>query len=432
VSQGRRLPLRATLALLFAAITCAALTGCGVHPGGQQIAFLRTGALIALNPDGSNARTLASGSIVSFAWSPDHQQLVYRMAKGGGAADLVPTATVGVPDAAGSLVVTSINGGRGVGITPDASELAWSDAWWNVNGNRLLYRQEFADVDAGAAAPVYVLSQADQPAGIARKPLYNAIGMPALAADGSQVAAIDAGGTLRLGPPGQTGQAVATGALLTLPNTGREGRVLWQPEQDRLLYTSANGANTDIVLRDPHGGARTITTVPALLDMAFTPDGSAVLLRTPDAFELWQAVQQPRQRFTLPEQDDAALAWWSPNGHQLLVRDATGIRVVDVATGAARTLLAYNAGEAGTAIPAQARWHPAVESPWSPDGTSIVFAATDEATWQGKPLPAPRSGAFGLYVAPISGGQPMLIDSGNDRAPSWSTLNPATAVLAAS
>ncbi|HEX6123043.1 MAG TPA: LpqB family beta-propeller domain-containing protein [Ktedonobacterales bacterium] len=432
VLPRRRLPLRAALVPLLIGLASAALAGCGLHPGGQQIALLRAGQLIALNPDGSNPRTLASGGIVSFAWSPDHQRLVYREATGS-AGDLAPTTTVGALEAAGGLVVTSINGGRGVRITPDASDLAWSDAWWNVQGNRLLYRQEFADVEADAAAPVYVLSQDDQPAGIARKPLYGAAGLPAVAPDGSQVAYIDASGTLRVGPPGQTGRQIATGALLTLPTTGRAGRVLWQPGQNRLLYVTSDGANTAIVLRDLQGGgARTIATVPALLDMAFAPDGTAVLLRTPEGFELWQAGPHPGRSFAFAERDAAALAWWSPDGRHLLVRDGAGIRLVDTGSGAVRTLLAYNTGESGTAIPAHARWQPAVGSPWSPDGTRIAFVGMAGATWQGKPLPAPHGATYGLYVADLSGGPPTLIDSGDDRAPGWSTLDPATALLAAS
>src|SRR5215469_12428069 len=68
------------LALLVVGWVLAALAGCALHPGGQEIAFLRAGQLVAINPDGSDPRMLSSGSVVSFAWSPDHHQLVYRSA----------------------------------------------------------------------------------------------------------------------------------------------------------------------------------------------------------------------------------------------------------------------------------------------------------------------------------------------------------------
>ena len=57
------------------------LAGCGItiHPGGDEIAFLRGGNLWGLQPDGSNARALATGGIVSIAWSPDHHQVLYRV-----------------------------------------------------------------------------------------------------------------------------------------------------------------------------------------------------------------------------------------------------------------------------------------------------------------------------------------------------------------
>ena len=228
--------LRMLLAPLVCVVAALALAGCAVHPGQDEIAFLRGGALIALNPDGSDARTLASGSIVSFAWSPDHSQLVFRTAVGSDVADLLPYGTMGVPDAAGTLQIIGINGGHSIQITPDATGVIWSDAWWNANGNRLLYREALAGTDPEAGAQIYVVSQSDQPAGIARQTVMNDASLPALAPDGSRVAGIDGVGTLSLAVPGKSGQALASGALLTLPGTGRPGRVLWQPGHNALLY----------------------------------------------------------------------------------------------------------------------------------------------------------------------------------------------------
>jgi hypothetical protein len=427
------------LALLVVGWVLAALAGCALHPGGQEIAFLRAGQLVAINPDGSDPRMLSSGSVVSFAWSPDHHQLVYRSALHPDTAELVPVSTVGPSDARGALNVISINGGRSTQITPDAPQLTWSDAWWNRNGNRLVYREAFATNDIDATAPAYIVSQADQPVGIARKTLPDAASIPTLSPDGSQAAAIDGDGTLRIGAPGQPGQAVARGALLTLPGTGRPGRVLWQPGQDALLYTTASGSNssnTAIMLRDAHGATHTITTVPMLLDLAFAPNGGHLLLRAPAGFQLVPLATSATPAWTLPESDPAALAWWSPDGHWLLVQDVAGWRLINVATGSARTLVSYGGAVSSTAVPAQAQWHPAAGSPWSPDGTQFVFVGMSGATWLGKSLPRPNHNGVGLYVASLANGQPasqaMLIGSGADRVPDWSYADPNTTLLVAS
>ncbi len=406
-----------------------------MRPGGQELAFLRGGRLIAINGDGSNARTVASGSIVSFAWSPDHHQLVYRIATGADLTRFPPTTALGAPDAPGSLNVIGINGGQPTPITPEAPDLAWSDAWWNVKGNRLVYREEFATSDP-AAALAYIVSQADQPAGIARKTLPDDVSLPALSADGTQVAGIDATGAVRVATPGQAGAVVATGALTVLPVTGRPGRVLWQPGHNALLYAVASGGRTTLVLRDLRGGARVVVSVPALLDAAFSPDGTRLLVRTPDQFQLYDLPSVAPPRFTVAEGDAAALAWWSPDGKLLLVWDTPGWRLVDMATGVARTVIQANSGASGTALPAQARWHPAAGSPWSPDGTQFAFIGTSGMTWLGRALPMPRNSPTGLYVGQVragrASGQPSLRDSGDDRAPSWSYADPSTTLLLAS
>ena len=79
-----------------------------------------------------------------------------------------PLNLLGAPDAPGDLSVGSVSGGSVVQITPNLAGLARSDAWWNTDGNRLLYRESLAGV--GLVGATYVVSQADQPVGIARTP----------------------------------------------------------------------------------------------------------------------------------------------------------------------------------------------------------------------------------------------------------------------
>jgi hypothetical protein len=75
-------------------------------------------------------------------------------------------------------------------------------------------------------------------------------------------------------------------------------------------------------------------------------------------------------------------------------------------------------------------WHPVTGSPWNAAGDRFVFVGNTQSLWQGKPLPALRGSSTGLYVADLSGsGIPTLLDSGDDRAPTWNYLDPSAVFL---
>jgi Tol biopolymer transport system component len=420
--------------LLSLAFCCLAtlLAACSVQPGGDLLAFVREGRLIVIAPDGSNLREIATGDIVGGAWSPDHHQLVFRAGKPAFAvaANLKPGDTRGNPDAVGDLYIASVSGGAPLRISPDATVFARSDGWWNPDGNRLLYREEYS---APQTVPVYFVSQSDQPVGIARKAVADIVSIPVLSADGSQVAGIDATGNLRIGTPGQTGKIMAKGLLLALPGTQRPARVLWQPHAQALLYPTASPGGTTLVLRNLTGGARTIGTVSKMIDMAFSPDGNHLLIRTPQYFQLWSVGDATQPAWHVQEADPLALPWWSPDGSRLLLQDNVGWRLVDVATGKLTTLLA-STPDAPSHITPTTRWYPAPASPWSPDGTRLVFASIASAKWLGQAVPTPE-GAAGIYAARISGApsseKPLLLASGKVRAPTWSYLDPSTVFLVA-
>ncbi len=411
---------------LIACLAATLLSGCGLESGSDTIAFLRGKALWAIDPDGSNLRMLAQGNIVSVAWSPDHHQYVMRLAQQ--FAPPAPLSLLGAPDAPGELAVGSVNGGNTTQITPSLTGLSRSDAWWNPNGNRLLYREEFTGAGPGGAT--YVVSQADQPVGIARKPVIANAGLPALSPDGSRLAAVDSNGNVYLGAPGATGKVIATGALLTLPGGKRASRLLWQPQHNALLYLSS-GAQSAVGLKllTLAGATRLLGEVSGLLDLSFSPDGSRLLLRTTQGFTIWDVAHPGKAIFSWTEDDPAALPWWSPAGGRILVQDSGGWRLVDIATHSVRTLVTFP-GAAPTNIAGVTSWRPAAGSPWNVSGDRFVFVGGAQALWQGKPLPAPHGGATGLYVANPSGAAaPTLIDSGVDRAPQWSYLDPSTAFL---
>lgn len=416
------------LCVLAALCTALALAGCGpLHPGGDTIAYLRGGQLWASWSDGTHPRLIAAG-VVGYAWSPDHHELVYRAITQGSIPPLTPQSTRITPDLPANITVASISGGTPLQISPAGAVLR-SDAWWDTNGNRVVYRESGATVNM----PQYIVSQVDQVFGIARKPLLAGASIPAIAPDGLRVAVIDPQGAVRIGTPSAPGTVVASGALLTLPDTGRPAHLLWRPHAGEVVYP-ASAADGGVALMEvgvSGGTPRTMLRVARLLDAAFSPDGATLLVRTPSDFELWR-VGAATPFYTWPEADPYALPWWAPDGRALLVHDGAGWQLVDVTRRTARSVLAYSTATPPPSGP-PVDWRPAADSPWSPDGGHIILAGAASDIWQGRPLPSPASGQTGLFVASFSAGtfgSASLIASGDDAAPSWSTLDPSTTFLA--
>lgn len=430
--------LQACLLLLgWVSLALAGLAGCALHPGGDALAFVRGNQLWTLQPDGSNAHKIAGGPIVGFAWSPDHHELVLRTAASGN--PLPPSdPRLAAPDAPGDLYVTTINGNSPLQISPSLGALSRSDAWWNPDGNRLLYRQYYAGPNTAPAGVTYVESQSDQPLGIASKSLLDTAGIPALSHDGSRVAVVDADGNLRLGAPAASGSIVATGAELRL-SSGRLARVLFEPGRNAILFaTAASGSQGDtLLLRDLEdgGGTHTLLTTPDLLDVSFSPDGSLLLARTAQQFSVYRVADSHAPVYSWVDDDPGAVAYWSPNSRFVLVQDMHGSQLASLTARTVTPLLVYATPLGPVSAPASGLWHPAAGSPWSADGSGIIFAATSADTWHGARL-GTNSGTnddAGLFVGVIGGdgtpGDATRIDAARDLAPSWSYADPATTFL---
>jgi hypothetical protein len=413
------------VAALLVALLAALLAGCGYHPGGDALAFLRDGKLYTIQADGANLHQIAGEGIVSYSWSPSRQQLVYRTAapfpSNRGQSPLENT-----PDLSGNLSVVSINGGSTIPITPDASSLVRSDAWWNTNGNRLLYAERFPSMDGLDDATEYVVSQADQPIGIASKSVADAAALPALSADGAQVARINATSDLLLSAPANPGKVVASGTLLKLPDTARVGRVLWRPRAVDLLYATAAANNAiQLILRAGNGSTRSLGTVTGMLDACFSPDGAELLVRTTERFVIWDMNHPGSARYEWINADLSAIPYWSPDSKRLLVFDAAGATLVDLDRKTNTRALSY-------AQPNQARqgtthWRPAPGSPWSPDGGSVAFMAAAGDSWNGAQFE--KSGLYVAHAGSTRIGGAQVIDSGADEAPLWSYLDPSASFL---
>jgi hypothetical protein len=251
-----------------------------------------------------------------------------------------------------------------------------------------------------------------------------------LSPDGSRLASLDSKGNVYLGAPGASGSVIATGALLTMPNSNRPARLLWQPQHDALLYLASGAQSTAAVELMPLGGKpRSLGEVSGLLDLSFSPDGARLLLRTTQGFEIWNVAQPDKAVFSWTEADPAALPWWSPASGRILVQDSSSWQLVDIERRSVSTLITVP-GATSTDIAKVSSWHPAAGSPWDATGNRFVFVGTSSALWQGKAITAPHAGTTGLYVADLASSHaPTLIDSGADRMPTWSYLDPSTAFL---
>lgn len=444
-----------SVALLLLALVSALLTACSPgHTGGDEIVFLRDGSVWTISPDGSNLQQIESGGFIGAAWSPDHHQIVLRMQDG---ARAQAGSFFGQGDSASELGVTAIDGGNILQITPPNSGLWRSDAWWDGSGNRLLYREEPASGSAAhgrsseerasgiTGTPQWKLSQADQPAGIARKDLPASVTLPAVNSDGTLIASIDASGRVLLGPPGVAPRVLASGALTILPGSvPYPARPLWQPGGGHLLYAVAGTTPdaTTLLLSDTSGHSQPLLTVSQLQQYVWSPDGQHLLLRTAEALLIYSASGVEQFAWTHP--GGLVLPFWSPDSRFVLVFTPEGISLINVA---ARQMLQVLSGTvalppAPTSAEQAPFLRPAVNSPWKSDSSAFLFTNDGQGIWAaqpGKALPSGSGTGDGLYSSELDNSAqaghnsaarfPTLLDWGEHQSVSWSTLDPNCAFL---
>jgi len=422
--------------LVLGALVVSLLAACSPgHTGDIEIGFLRDGALWAIDPDGSNLHQIEAGQMIGFSWSPDHHLIALRMQNNAPAGGASP---FGLSDLNSELGVTAIDGGNVIQITPPDSGLLRSDAWWDADGNRLLYREESSDTNSSGGAPQWKLSQDDQPAGIARKDLPASVVLPAVNSDGSLIASIDAGGHVLVGSPGSAPQTVATGALTILPGSNYPARPLWQPGTGSLLYATAGASadDTRLWLRASDGTTRPLATIPNLQQYAWSPDGRWLLARTSSDYRLYSPSGD--ERFSWNDSASVSLPFWSPDSRFVLILDPDGASLVNIAARRQSALLGGGVSLPPAPTVGQAPWlRPAITSPWKSDSSALLFTAAPGSIWSAQPdraLPTGSGSGGGLYVSALNQQSsapqfPTLLDWGTHQSVAWSTLDPNCAFL---
>jgi hypothetical protein len=395
--------------------------------GDESLAFIRNFGLWRIQSDGSVLFQIAGKYVTGFAWSPDHHQLVARFAANTSIPVSADPLVGDIPDTQSVLGIVSIDSGNILSITPASNGYtSHSDAWWDANGNRLIYRE------GSLTQPTWYLSQADQPSGIARKAISTTIAIPTASADGSQIAAIDDIGNLVVGSPSGGRRSLLANLPATLPS-GWPMRLLWQPHHQAILFAASPDPDTTMLkLVHLDGTMQNIGTYPAMRQYIWSPDGERVLIQNSSGFVVHTLSGGEDLTWAA---DADALPWWSPDGKWLMVRSARNLVLVNVIKRTVQPLATFD-GESPEILSPDRLSHPVTGNPWSGDSRRFALIASG-GMWinnaQLKTHADTHSQATGLYIIDTHNLQrpPQLIDWGEHTSISWSTPDASSQFLIA-
>jgi len=433
--------------LLLALLSMLALAACtSGNLGSEEIAFVRDGNLWTIDPNGANIFEAEAQStpVLGYGLSPDHQLFVFRtldstFAKTPAGAHLAINPITGlVGDVPSTLNTVGIDGGSPIPIILSSPTLSHSNAWWSPNNNRLLYREGASSTLASPDLVTWVISQNDQPVGIARKFLPNSFSIPSISADSLTAIGNSSQGIFTTTLAGTNFTFVQRGALSGHSLPASMERVLWQPahQHPSILYaiTSNTPINSqisfDLILRTANGQTRVLANC-ACRQFAWSPDGNRVLYSTSQGYTILNIQDGTHVSF---ETEHEAVPYWSPDSRALLLDGLHTLTLIHVADGHTQVILSDGHAPVMTDEPlpnAAAFLQPLGNSLWNADSQRFVLVTRGRTLWQGQQL----SSGNGLYTVSLNEqdepqGLPTLVDGNvHDTQPGWSYEDPNTSFL---
>ncbi|HEU0003176.1 MAG TPA: hypothetical protein VFQ36_19855 [Ktedonobacteraceae bacterium] len=437
---------------LLISLLCISLAACTPgHVGGNEIAFVRDGHLWTIDPNGANIFEVVSDNapVIGYAWSPDHQifafrELDSRYARTPAGKNLQSNPLTGLPgDLPASLNTVSIDGGMPIPIIGSSFTIQYSNAWWNSDGNRLLYRGESTHGNGllPLAASWYV-SQDDQPNGIARKSLPSTYSIPSFNPDSSMAIGNSQQGMFTTTLAGTNLHQVTQEALPGHPLPASLERILWQPAHSHplLLYAvtttrppQSPASNpvmpaVQLVLNNGSGEISSIATCYCT-QFSWSPDGNSVLYSVGATYSVYNIATHSAFSFS---GENGSVPYWSPDSRMIVLDGLHTLSLITIASQTQQNLLSDTITDAvGATIPdANALMQPVSNSLWAADSQHFLILTRGRLFWQGKKL----TSGDGIYTVALDhAGQvhdaPSVVDTGHDSQPGWSFENPNTSFL---
>ena len=414
--------------------------------GGNEIAFVRGGHLWTIDPDGANAFEVEndSTSVLGYAWSPSHEIFFYRTLDAKFAATPAGKQVRNDPvtglaeDAPSALNTIGIDGGSAIPIEFSNPGIAFSNAWWNRNSTRLLYREASMGVMRTPSTVQWWVAQSDQIAGIARKALPASSAIPSFSPDSTLAIGNSQQGVFSTKLDGSNLRYFIQPEPAGHPLPAALERFLWQPAHNNpaILFAMQNAASASIpptvqlIVSATNGQARVIATC-ACNQFAWSPDGNSVLYKAGATFTVQNIAQHTA--FSVTAEADS-VPYWSPDSHFLLLDGQHSVQLINAQNGQQQILLSDGGSLAGAEnepgfASINALLQPIANSLWAADSRHFVFVTRGRVLWQGT-----RLKKQGLYTATIDDqgnvqGTPTLVDAANDSQPGWTYEDANTSFL---
>ncbi len=430
------------------------------HLGSTMIAFIRGGHLWTVDPNGANAFEIVAqdAPVIGYSWSPTHQILAYRtldvyFAGTSAAKYLIAQPITGLTEDTPSVENTiGVDGGTPIPIAFSNPTISYSNAIWNPNGTRLLYRQTRQGAQTDSIDSIFAqwfISQDDQPGEIALKSFPESYSIPSFSylSQSSQILGDNKHGIFTTTLAGTDVRYFNDNALSGHPLAGPLERILWQPaHQDHsflyatILPSSSAPQQSDatdrpivqLTLSTVDGHTIALATC-SCTQFAWSPDGNAILYSTDTTDTILNLQKHTSWEFPV---EQGSVPYWSPDSQFLLLDGPYTLQLLSIAKRHQYTLLRDNNANksqlgsfSGDQSSPNDLLQPVPNSIWAADSRHFLFLTRNRFQWQNYTLHA-----NGLYTVSIDNdgrlqGAPILVDAGNDSQAGWTYQDANTSFL---